>query len=257
MRAWLNAFVGFIKSLFDEELTYYASSLSFYTILTFIPLMLIVLSLLPSLSEFESYYNQLKAFIYHSIMPLPSQTLTQYLDTFLQNSSKLGLMGMGILFLTSFLFFQNYEYILSRIFHTTYRSFFRSLLTYLILLLFIPLALIAFFYLYTFIESLSFIASLLSFVTIWLLIFLFYFISPNITIEPPAAIKASFISALIWTLTKTLFIYYAFYNRTYESIYGSFSIVIFFFLWIYLSWIIFLYGLRLCYLLNRESQKEA
>ncbi|MGD9654678.1 MAG: hypothetical protein AB7U44_05730, partial [Sulfuricurvum sp.] len=46
-------------------------------------------------------------------------------------------------------------------------------------------------------------------------------------------------------------------NKSYATIYGSFSIVLFLFLWIYASWIIFVYGLKLCYLLNRFYEGKA
>ncbi|MFC2748099.1 MAG: YhjD/YihY/BrkB family envelope integrity protein, partial [Campylobacter concisus] len=37
-------------------------------------------------------------------------------------------------------------------------------------------------------------------------------------------------------------------------VYGSFSAVLFFFVWIYISWIIFLYGLKLCAYLSNSSK---
>ena len=58
---------------------------------------------------------------------------------------------------------------------------------------------------------------------------------------------------------KNIFIFYAANNKTYLSIYGSFSVVLLFFVWIYVSWIIFLYGVKLCAYLEKagESDKEA
>ncbi|RUM45870.1 MAG: hypothetical protein DSY46_01585 [Hydrogenimonas sp.] len=53
---------------------------------------------------------------------------------------------------------------------------------------------------------------------------------------------------------KNIFIYYTVHNKTYTTIYGSFSTLLFFMLWIYISWIIFLYGQKLCYLLNQVDQ---
>jgi membrane protein len=47
-----------------------------------------------------------------------------------------------------------------------------------------------------------------------------------------------------------MFIYYIFLNKSYTTLYGSFSIVLFLFLWTYVSWFIFLHGLRLCNYIN-------
>jgi membrane protein len=40
------------------------------------------------------------------------------------------------------------------------------------------------------------------------------------------------------------------------SIYGGFSILLFFFLWIYISWAIFLHGLKFCHLLEVDEEIE-
>ena len=70
-------------------------------------------------------------------------------------------------------------------------------------------------------------------------------------VRTKAAFITSFIIAAVWTIAKNGFVYYVFYNKTYSTVYGSFSIVLFTFVWIYTSWIIFVYGLKLCYLIDR------
>ncbi|MCD8478665.1 MAG: YihY/virulence factor BrkB family protein [Sulfurospirillum sp.] len=92
---------------------------------------------------------------------------------------------------------------------------------------------------------------------IWLLIFVMYVVSAKTKIHLKSALLSSFVASLCWYISKNLFVYYVSYNKTYLSIYGSFSILLFFFLWIYLSWFIYLYGLKLCFLLNeKESAKR-
>ena len=44
----------YIISLFDRDITFYASSLSFYTLFTLVPVMLIVLSISTSLTSFNA-----------------------------------------------------------------------------------------------------------------------------------------------------------------------------------------------------------
>jgi len=87
---------------------------------------------------------------------------------------------------------------------------------------------------------------------IWLLFFIMYIISANTTVNKKIALLASFIASLTWYISKTLFVFYIAYNKTYLSIYGSFSMVMFFFLWIYFSWLIYLYGIKLYCVLNEE-----
>jgi membrane protein len=78
-----------------------------------------------------------------------------------------------------------------------------------------------------------------------------YQLSANLTISRRAATTSSFIASLIWYLSKSGFVFYVMHNKTYTSVYGSISTVLFFLLWIYISWAIFLHGLRFCYLLHK------
>jgi len=250
----------FARKLFDPELTYYASSLSFYTIFTIIPLLLIILTLLTNTPSFVEYYDHTKSFIMDNLMPTHSELITSYIDSFLQNSVKLSVIGFIMILVASMLFFQNFEYIISKIFHTRKRSIWESVTTYWTLLTLTPMALVAFFYVSSIVsrfwseQAISGwfnIMVIFPYLIIWALFFLIYKISANTRVNTKAAAISSFVIALVWNITKVTFVYYIFYNKTYATIYGSFSILLFFFLWIYLSWIIFIYGLKLCYLIDR------
>jgi len=250
----------FIKKLFDVELTYYASSLSFYTIFTIIPFLLIVLWIMTTTPTFTDYYDSVKDFILSNMLPLHSEAVTGYIDGFLKNSVKLGVIGIVAIIIASLLFFDSFEHIVSKIFHVKQRSIWESITTYWTLLTLTPLGLGAFFFLTakfrlylndhamnTWINLMSYLPHLI----IWLLLFIVFVISANTKINKKAAAITSFFTTMAWTLTKSLFVYYVFYNQTYATIYGSFSIVMFFFLWIYVTWIIVVYGLKLCYMIDR------
>jgi membrane protein len=96
----------------------------------------------------------------------------------------------------------------------------------------------------------------LPFLIVWGLFYITYQLSPKEHINPSAAMVSSFISSFIWYISKSLFLFYALHNHTYASIYGGLSTLLFFFLWIYISWAIFLHGLRLCHILDKEDDVE-
>ncbi len=254
----------FGKKLFDPELTYYASSLSFYTIFTIVPLLIIVLSLITNMPSFAEYYSAIKGFILENLMPVHSEAVTQYIDSFMQNSVKLGTIGFIMVVVASLLFFDNFEYIVNKIFHTRKRGIWESVTTYWTLLTLSPMALAASFYLsakaqffldeHTDISAWVNIMSLFPYLIIWLLFFVIFKISANVKVDSRAAAVSSLVIAVIWSIAKNAFVYYVFYNKTYATMYGSFSILLFFFLWIYVSWIIFVYGLKLCYLIDRAGK---
>lgn len=64
---------------------------------------------------------------------------------------------------------------------------------------------------------------------------------------------SSFLTLSVLSITKNLFVYYIVYNKTYSTIYGSLSTFLFSFLWIYISWIIYLYGVKFCHRLNTKE----
>jgi membrane protein len=254
-----------LEGFIDKELTLFAASLSFYTIFTIIPLLMIVMALITSLPNFSDHYETIKTFIFSNLMPVNSGAMMGYIDGFLQNSVKMGVIGFASVIVASLLFFQNFEYIINRIFHAQQRTIWESVTTYWTLITLTPIALGVSFYIST---ELAFIVNesglsgwiniikIFPYLIVWALFFLIYQIAANVKIEPKASLIASFITSTIFSIAKSSFIYYVVYNKTYSTIYGSFAMVIFIFLWIYISWIIFIYGMKLCYILHRIYEER-
>lgn len=241
------------KELGDKQLFHFAASLSFHTLLSIIPIIFVSLSIFTTMPNFSDYYTKIKDFIYSNL--LPSQNITQYLDQFLSNSSSLGIMGVVAIFFTSLLFFNEYDYVISKISNLPQRGFWQSLSNYWTLTTLMPIGLGLSFWLSNFIQSLltsSQYTSSINFlaifphIIIWVMFAITYLISVNKKLSLKSVAIGSFISSLVWSLFKWGFVQYSFYNKTYASIYGSFSILLFFILWIYISWIVFLYGIKLC-----------
>ena len=250
----------YIELFFDKELTLYAASLSYYTIFTVVPLLLVSLMVITNMPSFEEYYATIKSFIFSSLIPVHSEKIAAHLDGFLKNSVKLGSIGFIMIIVAALMFFRHYEYIVSRIFHTRVRNIWEAITTYWTLLTLMPLGLVASFYISSRIASIESInvwlniMSLLPYLIIFSLFFLIYKIASVEGVDTHAALISAFVASLVWSLAKALFIYYVFYSKSYLTIYGSFASLLFFLLWIYVSWIIFIYGLKLCYLLDKHSK---
>ena len=248
----------FFKTLRDVELAHYASSLSFHTILSLIPILLVTFSIFTKMPLFEVYYEKLQGFIFSSLIPTQQDVMIRYLRDFMENTGNMGVVGLIFVVYISVMFFLDYEKIVSKIFEIPTRSFWEALSTYWTTVTLMPLGLIVFFYVQSFVTSDSpFVVNLMAYAVIWLLFFTLYSISAKIKIYFKSVLIASFIASLSWYCSKIVFVFYVTYNKTYLSIYGSFSILLFFFIWIYLSWFIYLYGLKLCFLLNQKEARAA
>ena len=256
----------FVLSFVDKELTLFAASLSFYTIFTIIPLLLIVMSLLTALPSFHEHYESIKAFIFSNLMPVQSEMIVQKIDGFLANSAKMGVMSLVAVLVASLLFFKNFEYIANRIFGAASRSLWESITTYWTMITLTPIALGASFYISGYIAAMIAnnaltsginILPVIPYIIIWGLFFLLFQIAANVKVDPRASAMSSFIVSIIFSISKNGFIYYVFMNKSYTTMYGSFAIVMFLFLWIYVSWIIFLYGLKLCHMIDSSYKRVA
>ncbi|WP_300972156.1 YihY family inner membrane protein [Helicobacter rodentium] len=254
------------------DLLYYASSLSFYTIFALLPMLLIVFSLVAAMPEFKENLESFKNLIITNFIPTHSDVFLSYMDSFLQNSTKLGGMGFIYAFVTSILFFKNYQDIAGKIFHTKGRGFWDSISVYWTCMTLFPLGILFSIYLstkaYAYLQELGYSASiawffqLTPYLVAWAVFFMLFKISANTKISNKNTLTSSLITALLWSICKWGFVYYVFYNKAYLTLYGSFSILLFLFIWVYLSWAILLFGMSLSrgidevFIQELESQSE-
>jgi len=245
-----------------DDLSHYAASLSFYTIFSIIPMLWVTFFILSKMDAFAGYYMGIKEFLVYNLIPAHTDSVIKYLDVFLDNSKKMGLIGLLYILLASVLFYRNYQYVVNKIFYASDNSLWRSIETYLILAFLMPVTLGGSFYLSHYIElmvgnadNMVGMFDVLSYLLIWMLFFVVFKISPNMKIHYKVALFSSFVVSVIWQLAKSVYVYYVVANQAYVSLYGSFSVLMFFLLWIYLSWFVLLHGLRMCYLLQCRCYK--
>lgn len=243
--------------ILGDELGYFAASLSFYTVFSLIPLFWVLFYILSQFEGFAIYYSSIRQFLLLNLVPANTATVSSYLDAFLQNSNKMGAMGLVYILLSSIMFYNNYQYVVDKIFIKADYSLLHSIRTYFVLAILMPTTLAAAFYMSDVIQSaigqfsnILHLLSLLSFCMTWLLFFVLFKVSPNMRISYKIVLLVSFLVAGVWQIAKTLFVHYVLSNEIYESLYGSFSVMLFFLIWIYFSWYLVLHGLRTCYLLH-------
>ncbi|WP_104742670.1 YihY family inner membrane protein [Helicobacter cinaedi] len=237
----------------DKELSFYAASLSFYTIFAIIPLLMIFFSIVVNLPNFQSQIEQIRTIILSNILPTHTEVISSYLDTFMQNSSALGMMGLGYTLVASIMFFRNYEDIAAKMFNSTPRKFFDSLVMYWTMITLFPVVLAFSIYFSGEVQKtlkdtadLSILFDLIPYLLTWIMFFLLFKLSANKPLKILALLVSSVLTTAVWLITKWGFVYYVFYNETYKSVYGPISIFLFMMLWIYISWFVLLYGMRFC-----------
>lgn len=258
----LPGFVATIRPL-NDDLTYYAASLSFYTLFAIIPMFWILFSIFSQMPVFADYYGQMKTVMMGFVVPGQSQQIITYLDSFLENSSHMGWVGLLYIVFTSVLFFSNYSDIVNRIFDVPNRKLSHSMFGFIAVMVLAPFILGASLfissqlpvYLEVF-SSLTWFNTLSSYGLLCLLFYSIYKFSPNTQVDTVPALFSAVVVSVLWQLAKNGFVYYVIINRAYSTIYGSFSLLLFTMLWIYLSWVLCLYGFKLCYYLQYYKNRR-
>ena len=246
----LKKFINF----FDDDTLYASASLSFFTIFSILPLLALFIMVVSSMPLFSSDADVLMLYIMDYINPTHSTQLASVVSEFLSNSKDLESLGIFYLLFVFTMFFKDYEYTVNKIYNVKSRSIYRLFFTYLGFLILIPVL----FFISVLLSTLSMVTintHIASFIFIWILFVVLFILSANTKISFVSAYISSFVTLAMLSITKLLFGYYVIANTAYMTIYGSFSIALFFFLWIYISWIIYLYGIKLCMILNKVENK--
>jgi membrane protein len=205
-----------IKNDIINEITLYAAALSFYTIFSLVPILLIILSFIASSPLFSEIYDKLENFISSNILPTNKEIISNYLKNFLNNSSQMGVIGGIYIILTSILFFNNFEEIVSKIFNQPKRNIWERIKLYWTMITLFPILFGVAMYLsikFQFFLDKSTLTSwiqfgkILPFFLIWATFFLSYKIV-LINEKTKSTLITSLFVTIAFFIAKNTFIYY-------------------------------------------------
>lgn len=244
--------LNLLDSFFNDDTTYYAASLSFFTIFSILPIIALLIAIVSNFQEFDQYLEIFTTYIFDLINPTHSEDIVNSLKDYISNSSQLGTLGIVYMLFVFIMFVKDYEYIVNKIHKAKRKSIHISFIFYTIFLVLIPIIFIALNIMISIYNN-NILNIFISYLFSWLIFYLLFKLSVNRTIDNKAALISSLITLVSLSLTKNLFIYYVIYNKTYTTIYGSLATLLFTFFWIYISWIIYLYGIKMCHKLNLKA----
>ncbi len=251
----MNKKIKKIITFFADDTLYYSASLSFFTIFSFLPILALIFAVVSVLPIFDNYLALFTLFILDFLNPTHSQAVAQTIQGFLSNIDELGNIGIFYLLFVFTLFFNNYEEVVNKIHNTQKRPIYKMFFLYLSFLILIPLIFIVFILASSFLNN-TILTQFATFLFMWGLFIIIFKISVTKKVSLKAASIGSFLTLITLSITKKLFILYVVYNTTYSTIYGSFSVLLFFFLWIYISWTIYLYGTKITAMINMQSHNQ-
>lgn len=265
------AFIQLLGKRYSEnKIAISAGYLTYSTMLAIVPLIMVIFSVFTFFPFFNEATEQLKAFIYDNFAPNAGDMVSEYIELFVANSKKMGLVSIIGLFVVAIMLIKSIDETLNTIWHNSRkRSILLSFLLYFVILLFGPILAGASIAISTYVMSweifnesgaLSFSLHLLEFTPfflIWLLFSLVYKLVPNTQVNFQHAAIGALLAAIFFTLGKQAFIWYITTFPSYQAIYGALAVLPIMIVWIHLSWQVVLFGGQFAAVLKEiEENKE-
>lgn len=245
-----------VKRFFDERLSDAATSLTFTTLLSLVPLLTVALALLPYFPAFAPLLDNMREFVILNLVPeAATRVLTEWVPRFAQSAGRMTLLGLLVLAVVALMLMATIETTFNAIWRVRKpRPLWRRALIYPVMLILGPMligsAISVSTYMLSAPDSLFRVLPELSLTIWWALpilltatvLTLSYWQVPNRYVPFSHAIIGGLTAGvLLQILSHGLSIYLAYFS-TYSLIYGAFASIPIFLLWLFAAWHIVIAG---------------
>ncbi len=259
-----------------------AAALSYYTIFGFVPVLIVILLLFQSFSVHDvgqsvknMFYDQLEVTGIKYATDKGDVLLADHLDKIVQNfyeglpTGSLALISGALIIWAALALLSKIEKAFNNIWHVARgRGFVHRILNYWGVLTLGPFIVAVGLYFarqYGALDgmqmSIPYIsrmgAALLSYLLAVVVFFLLYFILPNTKVNARAAIWGAAVAALVWTLARWGFGQYVTEFIPYSKVYGVVGLVPLAVFWVFITWLVVLFGLQVTYTTQHLSTLDA
>jgi membrane protein len=249
---------------YDDALSLQAMSLTYTTLLSLVPFLAVMFSVLTAFGV----QNVIEPMLAQILEPLGSggAEITKRIVQFVKNIQVgiLGTVGLAALFYTVVSLVATMEDALNQIWRRPRsRSWGQRFTTYTSVVLvgpvmvFTALALTASAQSYWLVERMfeikvvsdlfTFVTRVMPFVLLWATFAFLYKLIPFAHVRLTSALIGGATAAILWQLAGSAFAMFVSSSGQYAAIYSSFAIMIVFLIWLYVAWLIFLLGAEIAY----------
>ncbi len=255
--------ISFIaKSVRKANLLQVSSSLSYTTLIAIVPVIAVALAIFSAFPAFDAIKQDLQDFVLQNFVPSATDTVYQYVTSFVEATGKLTIWGVVGIAVTSILLLSTIENAFNNVFNVEkHRPMVSKILLYWTVLTLGPLLLGASFSLSSsFIKNhnydYSYFSRMLPYCLMWLAVFILYVFVPNCKVPLKPALLGSFISSILFMILKSGFGAYVKAVTTYQTLYGALAVLPFFLVWMYVSWAVILLGAAITVAISEYSRED-
>lgn len=245
----------FSRRVKREQIQVVAGYLSYVCLMSLVPLMVVMLSVMTAFPLFAELQQNIEKFVYQNFVPAAGDVVQHYLTGFVTNASKMSAVAISFLFVAALLLISSIDNTFNKIWRVTdKRRTITSFAMYWMVLTLGPILVGASIALSSYIVSivavdeydvlglfdiflrlLPLLSSIIAFVILYMAV-------PNKPVHFKFAISGAFIAGVLFELAKKAFALYIAAFPSYQVIYGALATIPIIFLWVYVSWIIVLLG---------------
>lgn len=240
----------------EQRIGQVAGSLTFTTVLSLVPILAVALALFTAFPLFAKLRSGFEQFMFDSLMPAQTSGLVlKYINQFAAKAKGLTVAGLVFLLITSISMLLTIDKAFNHIWRVKKRRpLVRRVLVYWAVLTLGPLLLGISLMVTSSLSGVSsdvlselplMVRAVLEFLPLLLTggaYAALFVVIPNREVLWRDALIGGFIAALLIELTKQGFALYITKYPTYTAVYGAFAALPIFFLWIFLSWLVTLFG---------------
>ncbi|WP_420896016.1 virulence factor BrkB family protein [Vibrio neptunius] len=244
-----------------------AGYLAYITLLSIVPMLTVLLSVLSSFSVFASAGDVIQDFVITHFVPAAGDAVKQALLEFVANTGKMTAVGGLFLFVAALMLISNIDKNLNYIWRVEHkrRAVFSFSMYWMVLTLG-PILVGASIAATSYVTSLKIIDSeaisgaydfLLRWLPFLLSFFAFmglYILVPNKKVYVSHAVVGAIVAALLFEASKKGFAAYITQFPSYQLIYGALAAIPILFVWVYLCWLIVLIGAEVTAALGEREQ---
>jgi len=269
-----DLFSIFIKRCREDNITISAGHLAYVTLLSLVPFIMVTFTIMSAFPAFASVRSKLEHFIFSNFVPTASDVVHKYMTDFVGNASQMSAIGILSLLVVALMLISNVDKTLNRIWRTqSDRPIVYTFAIYWMVITLGPMLIGSSVVVSSYLTGLAafteeytpglgtFLLSLVPSGAAMLAFTILYMVVPNRRVFARHALVGAIVATIAFEITKSGFALYVTNFPSYELIYGALAVVPILFLWVYLSWIIVLFGAEFTCSLgeafeNRKAENE-
>jgi membrane protein len=253
----LEFLLALVRRLHEDRGLQTAGSLTYTTLLALVPLITVALALSSAFPVFDQAMDALGRFVASQLLPEGSARVTRQIGAFADSAARVTAVGLVFLVIVALMLMLTVDEVLNRIFRVQRRRpLGQRLVVYWAVLTLGPVLIGTSLSITSFLvgSSLGMLdLGALAKAALGLLTFLFtcaaltmlYLVVPFRRIEVRHALAGGIVAGVIFELAQRGFALYIAKFPSYTLIYGAFAAFPIFLLWLYLSWVVVLFGATL------------